>query len=189
MNEVTVMEKALNGGIVTFAEYQQVAHLTAMYPLEGDRPLQYVTLGLTGEAGEIANKVKKIIRDSNMVITEWMKESIADEVGDVLWYIAELHGLLKMKIDPFWDMYFRPDLLDIPFNIDRLVTSVHSLCGIAAWAHENSFRVELITVLFANLSEIAHQCGMGIHECAGRNIVKLLNRKRCGMIQGQGDKR
>lgn len=66
-----------------FVEYQRRAAETAIYPSEQGLP--YVALGLTGEAGEFANKVKKIIRDGSTPIV-WT--DLADELGDVLWYLA-----------------------------------------------------------------------------------------------------
>jgi len=71
--------------MVTMNEYQDSAAKTAIYPKESG--LAYTTLGLAGEAGEIANKVKKIIRDNPADITA-AKDAIVDELGDVLWYVA-----------------------------------------------------------------------------------------------------
>ena len=71
-----------------FKEYQKLAHTTAKYPTIG-KDFIYPILGLVGEAGETANKVKKIFRDDNGEITEARKNEIAKEFGDLLWYIAE----------------------------------------------------------------------------------------------------
>ena len=65
-------------------EYQKAAKKTAIYPT--DIALSYTTLGLAGEAGEIANKVKKIIRDKKNL--EDIQHDLKDELGDVLWYCA-----------------------------------------------------------------------------------------------------
>jgi NTP pyrophosphatase (non-canonical NTP hydrolase) len=73
---------------LTLATYAEQAATTAVYP--EDRGLEYVTLGLLGEAGEIANKVKKVIRDSDGMLTDERREALLDEVGDVLWYWAML---------------------------------------------------------------------------------------------------
>lgn len=66
--------------------YQNCALETAVYPKEYE--VLYPSLGLCGEAGEVADKVKKIIRDKDGVITDEEKLEIAKEVGDVLWYVA-----------------------------------------------------------------------------------------------------
>lgn len=68
-------------------EYQEKAKATAVYPAMGMN-YSYPALGLVGEAGEVAEKVKKIIRDQDGVLTEENKIEIGKELGDVLWYIA-----------------------------------------------------------------------------------------------------
>lgn len=70
-----------------FEEYQAQASLTALYPKRLEN-LEYPTLGLTGEAGEVANIVKKIQRDHSGVITDEIRLKLKDELGDVLWYIS-----------------------------------------------------------------------------------------------------
>ena len=71
---------------LTLNEYQEMAMETAIYP----QPIIYPTLGLTGEAGEVSDKVKKVLRDNNSAFTDDRKLEIAKEVGDVLWYVATL---------------------------------------------------------------------------------------------------
>lgn len=76
-----------------FSEYQHRAGQTAVYPSKNTgniEALSYVTLGLVGEAGEIANKVKKILRDGDGIVTDENRAVLRDEVGDVLWYVARL---------------------------------------------------------------------------------------------------
>jgi NTP pyrophosphatase (non-canonical NTP hydrolase) len=72
---------------LSFEEYQQQAQQTALYPNRLQN-LQYPTLGLAGEAGEVANIVKKIERDFGGEITDETRAKLKDELGDVLWYIA-----------------------------------------------------------------------------------------------------
>lgn len=69
-------------------EYQEKALETAIYPEE--QRIIYPTLGLTGEAGEVSDKVKKILRDHNGYFDDRKKFEIAKEIGDVLWYCAVL---------------------------------------------------------------------------------------------------
>ncbi|MDX8383738.1 MAG: nucleoside triphosphate pyrophosphohydrolase family protein, partial [Ghiorsea sp.] len=75
--------------MTTMNEYQDRAAETALYPSE--QGLSYTALGLAGEAGEVANKVKKIIRDADQDNGHEMAErldGIVAELGDVLWYVA-----------------------------------------------------------------------------------------------------
>ena len=58
----------------------------------------YPTLGLTGEAGEVANKVKKIIRDDGNKINEGLVQEISAEIGDCLWYISVLASDIGIKL-------------------------------------------------------------------------------------------
>ena len=76
--------------------YQQVAKTTAIYPRE--QAIIYPTLGLTGEAGEVANKVKKIIRDGSDSKDEKLVSEIKAEIGDCLWYIAVLADDFNIKL-------------------------------------------------------------------------------------------
>lgn len=69
-------------------EYQEAALQTAVYP--EDKRIIYPALGMCGEAGEVADKVKKVIRDDAQQFTDEKKVAIAMEVGDVLWYCATM---------------------------------------------------------------------------------------------------
>jgi NTP pyrophosphatase (non-canonical NTP hydrolase) len=73
-------------------DYQRQAATTAIYPASVQ--ILYPTLGLAGEAGEVANKVKKIIRDGKLD-----KEAIGSEIGDCLWYIAAICKDLGLKME------------------------------------------------------------------------------------------
>ena len=72
-------------------EYQKAAARTAIY--NTTHSILYPALGLAGEAGEVANKVKKMIRDGN-----FDRSGIAAELGDVLWYVAALARDLNIDL-------------------------------------------------------------------------------------------
>ncbi|MEZ5429272.1 MAG: nucleoside triphosphate pyrophosphohydrolase family protein [Pyrinomonadaceae bacterium] len=84
--------------MMNFKEYQSEASQTALYP---DRlnNLEYPTLGLAGEAGEVANIVKKIQRDHGGEITEETRAKLKDELGDVLWYISACADELGLTLE------------------------------------------------------------------------------------------
>ena len=71
------------------SDYQQRSRATAVYPGAGEN-LLYPTLGLCGEAGEVAEKVKKMVRDDAGVLTTERRAALAKELGDVLWYVAQV---------------------------------------------------------------------------------------------------
>jgi NTP pyrophosphatase (non-canonical NTP hydrolase) len=73
---------------MNFADYQSQAAKTAVYN-DAD-VIIYPALGLLSEAGEVAGKIKKVLRDTNGQFSPEERWAIADEVGDVLWYIAAL---------------------------------------------------------------------------------------------------
>jgi NTP pyrophosphatase (non-canonical NTP hydrolase) len=84
--------------LTRFAAYQQAAARTGG-EVTVDHPIVYPTLGLANEAGEVAGKVKKIFRDRGGVITDADREALALELGDVLWYLAELCTRLGISLD------------------------------------------------------------------------------------------
>lgn len=88
---------------MTFSEYQNEARLTAIYPGIGNNFL-YPTLGLCGETGEIAEKVKKILRDRNGVLDAKVREELKKELGDVLWYLAQLSTELDLDLSGIAEM-------------------------------------------------------------------------------------
>ncbi len=81
-----------------FTEYQKAAGQTALYPNRLNN-LEYPTLGLTGEAGEVANVVKKIQRDFGGELTDEIRDKLKDELGDVLWYISACADELGLTLD------------------------------------------------------------------------------------------
>ncbi len=80
-----------------FDEYQEEALKTAVYPGIGSN-FVYPTLGLVGESGEVAEKVKKIIRDKKGVMGEEDRLALKKELGDILWYIATLSKELGLSM-------------------------------------------------------------------------------------------
>lgn len=82
---------------MTLNEYQEAAIKTAVYG-EG-QTIIYPTLGLAGESGEVADKVKKVLRDNNGIFTDDIKLEIVKEVSDVLWYLASLSRDLGYSLE------------------------------------------------------------------------------------------
>ena len=103
---------------MTLNEYQHHALETAIYP--ENRRIIYPTLGLTGEAGEVADKVNKVIRDDHETFTDEKRREIVKEIGDVLWYCATLAHDLGYALDDVAQM-----------NVDKLRSRMerHILSG------------------------------------------------------------
>jgi NTP pyrophosphatase (non-canonical NTP hydrolase) len=77
--------------------YQQAARRTAIY--DDRHKVIYPALGLASEAGEVAGKVKKALRDHAGSFAPDQIAAIRDELGDVLWYVAVLAGDLGLSLD------------------------------------------------------------------------------------------
>lgn len=82
---------------MNFNDYQHRTSSTAIYPEE--KALEYLALGLCSEAGEVAGKLKKIIRDYGSNMTEEKRFELASELGDVLWYVSQLALELNVTLD------------------------------------------------------------------------------------------
>jgi NTP pyrophosphatase (non-canonical NTP hydrolase) len=79
-------------------DYQRQSRRTwNLIPCEGN--ITYPTLGLVNEAGEVAGKVKKIFRDKGGVISDEDREALKHELGDVLWYLAQIATEIGVSLD------------------------------------------------------------------------------------------
>jgi len=83
---------------MNFNDYQKKSRKTAKYPAIGD-PIVYPALGLVNEAGEVAGKIKKVFRDKNGEINSETQAALKAELGDVLWYLAQLATELNLSLD------------------------------------------------------------------------------------------
>jgi NTP pyrophosphatase (non-canonical NTP hydrolase) len=91
-------------------EYQEAALRTAIYPDRGSNFI-YPALGICGESGEVAEKVKKIIRDKGGVLTDTDRKNIALEASDICWYLAVLAYELGFTLEEVMQM-----------NLDKLAS-------------------------------------------------------------------
>ena len=86
--------------MLTLNEYQTDTEETAIYPHRYEyQGLMYLGLGLAGEAGEVADNVKKAFRDDNEELTKERREAMKYELGDCLWYIAEMARVLGWTLE------------------------------------------------------------------------------------------
>ena len=82
---------------IGFREYQKKAVSFAIYP--ATHKVLYPTLGLCGETGEVAEKVKKQVRDG-----VFNRHEVAKELGDVLWYLSNLANDIGYNLDEIADI-------------------------------------------------------------------------------------
>jgi NTP pyrophosphatase (non-canonical NTP hydrolase) len=83
---------------MNFNDYQTKSRKTAGYPTIGSSVI-YPTLGLVNEAGEVAGKIKKVFRDKDGQISAETRKALKAELGDVLWYIAQVATELDLSLD------------------------------------------------------------------------------------------
>ena len=98
---------------MNFKEYQTIIKETAIYP--SDIGLAYCAMGLTGEAGEVADKIKKLYRDDNLhtldaaheiILIDTHRYDIAKELGDVLWYVTAMASEIDMSLEEIMEMNY-----------------------------------------------------------------------------------
>jgi NTP pyrophosphatase (non-canonical NTP hydrolase) len=94
---------------MNFNDYQTKSRKTAGYPAIG-HPVIYPVLGLANEAGEVAGKIKKVFRDKEGQINDETREALKAELGDVLWYLAQVATELDLTLDEIAE-----------YNIDKLM--------------------------------------------------------------------
>ncbi len=85
---------------MTFDEYQKAASATAQYASEDPNfRLMYVCMGIAGEAGEVIEKMKKIVRNDGGFVSVDKRYELNKEIGDVFWYLSELARLLDISLN------------------------------------------------------------------------------------------
>jgi len=94
------MENNSTGGFwVDFLEYQDKSMKTDTKVVINDNRIAFYALGIADEAGEVAGKIKKLIREKNSVLTEDYKKEIVKELGDVLWYMTQMCTYMNVSLE------------------------------------------------------------------------------------------
>ena len=97
-----------------FKEYQEKSKKTDLKVTINNSNLAYYALGLADESGEVAGKIKKLYRDFDGKLTEEYKKEIAKEMGDVMWYMAQLCTKLGLSYEEVAQM-----------NLDKLMSRLN----------------------------------------------------------------
>jgi NTP pyrophosphatase (non-canonical NTP hydrolase) len=162
---------------MSLRSYQLAIERFAKYPTTS--AVQYCTLGALGEAGEIANKVKKILRDDAGIITEERREDLISEAGDVLWYLARLATHANFD--------FGSHVPEATDAVNIFESSIE-LCDCVNTLSSSQDRWDFTDALDA-LTTMAWLLGTDLEGLAEANIEKLDSRANRGTIGGSGDAR
>lgn len=167
-------------------EYQKEAIKFAAFGNKMEN--EYLALGLSGEVGEVLNKLKKVIRDDGGQLTEDAARHIALEIGDVLWYVATIAHKEETSL------FFAPRPKEnvslqeaIKFGMEVAYQSFRTsddLIGGRVALSSNR-----LLVICSSLELLSNFAGYTLEEVADMNIQKLTDRQNRGKIGGSGDDR
>lgn len=167
-------------------EYIDKAKTFAIY--DKDKEIDYITLGLIEETGEVCGVYKKVIRDNNSDWDDNRKNKLLYELGDVLWYTAMFINHYKLDIDSIENYEFED------MNIIRHFFALpYAASQISLWLinddESHTIATSSLKVIFANTRTIAEEFGFTIEEVMDSNIAKLSKRKKENKIHGEGSDR
>ena len=186
-------------------EYQKRARSTAIYlRAEGSRML-YPALGIIGECGEVAEKVKKLVRGDDSKMEPKRSEAIKKELGDCCWYLANIccdtgHDLIMAYKMIGASITHTLRELTLPQLVIRMNRYANMIAGsLEEWYYvydcELRYRdryteiPRCISEILACVKEIANRCDSTLEDVFVANIEKLSGRKDRGTLQGDGDNR
>lgn len=191
--------------MMNLCEYQEKARSTEIYLEIKDSKMIYPALGIVGECGEVAEKIKKLIRDDGWNMTEDRKTAIAKELGDCCWYLANICCDTGHSLSMVYKMRGASTLHKIRGLIfPRLVLYMNRQAIIIATILEEWFykydcwprEIERYTKLPNSMShlitcieEIAFRCDFTLEDICDINLEKLSVRKDKGTLRGEGDNR
>jgi len=184
-------------------EYQKKAKSLAIY--SDKYALLYPALGIVGECGEVAEKIKKMFRDDDGSMTQKRKDAILKELGDCCWYLANICCNTDMCLQVIYEMRGSATIHAIRnLTVARLVLwmnrHANSLAEILEQQHylgkDNFHPREKYTEIPRHISHIitcidtlGHTCGFTLKDIYTANIDKLTSRKERGVLGGDGDQR
>lgn len=187
---------------MNFTAYQHQATTSAIYPDRGNN-LVYPMLGLMGESGEVAEKIKKMIRDDQGKMTTDRRTALRGELGDCLWYVAaictetclDMGALYLLSQHPYKSCHTINDIPRLIFKLQQQVTHMSFLIEQVTYEPSKESVDPLsplptdITILLSIIAEICVVCELNIEEVAEANLEKLASRQKRGVLQGSGDDR
>lgn len=176
-----------------WAEYQEESLKTGIYPDRGNNIL-YPTLGLMSELGEVAGKLKKMLRDDGGILTIDRQKALSGEIGDVLWYEAALCSELGFKMNEI-ALDASKCLTSKKLDMYQTVLETQISMGIISMGIIDNTEKSLISIysalksIFFYIDNICTMLDLQIEQIAKDNIMKLIKRKKRGTLNGDGDNR
>jgi len=190
-------------------EYQEKARSTAVYhtgeDYDVDISMIYPGLGLVGECGEVAEKVKKLYRDDNGKLTDKRKEAIRKELGDCCWYLSNLCSDTDCDLQMCYEMKNSSQTQKVRLmEWPQLVLYMNRCASLVAEALESWYYdyachlgersrfvaiAHNVTKVLACIEEFAIRCNCTLENVYTGNIEKLLSRQERGKLKGDGDDR
>jgi len=174
-------------------EYKQRALATALAnTVCSDKTnIEYPVLGLIGESGEVAEGLKKTLRDDAGVITDKKRESLIKEIGDIMWYVNRIAWGVDIELS---DCYYKPHTTEA--SIYRLArNNHHNIDDILLWLdflNEPQTKKNLVRI-FGNTIETIEQMSLKLNsslaEICRVNVEKLEDRQKRGVLHGSGSDR
>lgn len=189
-------------------EYQNAARNTAIYLKVKNSKMIYPALGLVGECGEVAEKIKKMIRDDDGEVTPERRGAVKKELGDIMWYVANVCCDIDEDMETIYRNIFVTDAIEIRnistsilprlvLRMNRYSLSVATLleqwhyvfhgCGKERDRFADIYQP--LSRVIGCVKEIAFRFGFTLEDICTSNIEKLLSRKARGKIGGSGDNR
>lgn len=190
-------------------EYQEKARATAVYNVgenyDVDISMIYPGLGLVGECGEVAEKIKKLYRDDNGKLTDSRKEAIKKELGDCCWYLSNLCSDTDCDLQVCYEMKSPSQTQRVrTMEFPQLILHMNRCASIIAeslesWYYDYNCNLgecsrfvviaHNVTKVLVCIEELACRCGFTLEDIYVGNIEKLLSRQERGKLKGDGDDR
>jgi len=184
-------------------EFQNIARTTAVYLEKPSNAMIYPLLGLVGECGEVAEKIKKLLRDCDGQMTEERSSSILAELGDCCWYVANVCSDANIDLQLMYDMRGSFKYAAKSMNIVQLTLHMNIIASeIARVLAERYYDCDghnkyrdlhsihnNISKILICIEELSKRLSSGLADVYEANINKLLDRKNRGVIKGDGDNR
>lgn len=159
---------------MNWENYRQWTHTTAVYPEAYAK--DYLAMGLLGEIGEFANKLKKVYRDDAGTVTPERWEMLVDELGDICWYVSEISNMNSKEVAPSDPSTTMRDAAE--WLVEMVEEWVYFAAGTAG---------ERRMVLA--LASLADRLNTTLEYVLDRNQQKLMRRNSEGTLHGDGDQR